>query len=107
MIPGIRYGPQRWGDAEPDDAGPVVDRTPGEVAYLLHLEQQAAGPIGDLAPDRSQLRSGLAPLDQGHAEPFLERAKLLAERRLRDVARLRCAAEMPEIGDRHQISELS
>jgi hypothetical protein len=47
------------------------------------------------------------PLDQDDAKPLLKGMQLLAKRRLRNVAGLRSATEIVEVGDCDEIFKLA
>lgn len=78
-----------------------------EVANILDFDSQPAGAGADLATDRRQFGARRAPLDQDHAQPLLERAELLAQARLGDIAGLRGPTEMLKIGDCNEILKLA
>jgi hypothetical protein len=102
-----QVGTQGWRDSEPDGSRPAFGGTPRQGANVADPDQEAAGAIGDLASDRRQFDAAGPAFDQLDAEPLLEGAKLVAQRRLRNVTCLRSPAEMLHVRNRDKIFELA
>ena len=92
---------------KPEGADEVVSGAPREVADVLDLDDHPACARGDLSPHRRQLDARVAPVDQDDVKPLFQRAKLLAERWLRNMAGVRCPSEMFNVRDGHQIFQLA
>jgi len=78
-----------------------------QVLNVLNFDENAAGAFGEFSPYGRQLRPARRSLYQRYAQPFFKGAKLLAQRWLRDMARLGGAPKMARVRERHKILELA
>src|SRR5262245_52151744 len=85
----------------------------GGVAQAVHRLFQVVGAPGEVAGQREELRAGLSEVDalavaheQGQSERMLERADLLAHRRLREVPSPRRRREAALLGHGEEDLEL-
>lgn len=78
----------------------------GVAAGLIECGEDRARIFEKALPRAGKRRVPRVPLDEAHAELFLERRDLPAERRLRQVQAFGRAPEMQRFRQRHEIAHL-
>ena len=79
---------------------------PGQLHDLFGVPQQCLRSLRDLIADARHQHVPVRALRDRGSEHGLQVADAHAERRLGDVATLGCTAEVPRLGQRHQVLEL-
>src|SRR5690606_18081321 len=105
-------GRQRGGadgreQAEPDGAGFGILAAAGDLRQLVHVGQDLAGALDDLAPDRGQHDLARGALEQRHPEFLLQLPDLRRQRRLADEAGLGRPAEVAVLGQGDEVAEVA
>ncbi|GGJ61884.1 hypothetical protein GCM10011393_35300 [Sphingopyxis bauzanensis] len=102
-----QIGTQGRRHAETNCADQEFARAPRQITKIPYLDDEPPGPSRDLPADRCKLCPRRVPFDKDDAEPRFKGVQLLAQRRLRNIARLRGATKIIEVRDRNEIFELA
>ena len=93
-------------DPEPERSGPGPGQVAGQVLQLVGLAQAGPGALEDLLPCGGDVDVAAIPIEEAHAESFLQLADLRTQGGLGYVAGLGGPPEVAVLGDRDRVFEL-
>lgn len=102
-----QIGPNRWREAEPQQAVQFFAAARGKAADFARVLEHAPRDFHDLRAYRRQHDARGRAFDELRAETLLQRLDLFAQRRLCRVDALGRPSEMARLRDRDEILELS
>ena len=105
--PWEQVGSDRRDQRQPHLPGERITLGPRDLDDGIRLLQHASRTLDHFRAGRRQRHALGLPLDECHAQVTLELADLGGERRLADGAALGRPAEMPLVGQRHEVAEVA